>query len=82
VSSATTAIVGAAIGASTELGKWSFLILPLPLLLLSTLGLFGRHGRILPNGEKEDRPIKNHKWVYRLGGIVVMFFTLKLAGVV
>jgi hypothetical protein len=82
VSSATTAIVGSVIGATAELGKWSFLILPLPLLLLSTLGLFGRHGRTLANGEKEDRPVKGNKWVYRIGGVVVLFLTLKLAGVI
>jgi hypothetical protein len=82
VASATTAAVGSVIGATPELGKWSFLILPLPLLLLSILGLFGRHGRTLPNGEKEDRPVKNHKWIYRIGGIVVMILTLKLAGII
>jgi hypothetical protein len=54
----------------------------MPLLLISVLGHFGRHGKTLANGKKEDRPIKNHKWVYRLGGVVVMLFTLKLAGVV
>jgi hypothetical protein len=82
VSSATTAVVGAVIGASPEVAKWSFLVLPMPLLLISILGLFGRHGRVTASGQKEDRPVKNFKWVYRIGGIVVMGFTLKLAGVI
>jgi hypothetical protein len=55
-------------------------LLPIPLLLLSILGLFGRHGQ----SPDDDRPIKTHKWryVYRIGGIVMLFITLRLAGII
>jgi hypothetical protein len=49
-------------------------------LLLSILGLFGRHGK----NPDDDRPIKTYKWryVYRLGGIIMLVVTLRLAGVI
>jgi hypothetical protein len=78
VSSATTAIVGAIVGASPELGAWSFMIMPLPLLVLSLLGMFGRYG----NTEDDEKPIKNYKWIYRIGGLIMLVITLKLAGVI
>jgi hypothetical protein len=78
ISSATTATVGAVLGQDPALAQWSFVILPLPLLAINALGWFGRHGET-PDA---DRPIKNYKWIYRIGGIVVLFFTLKLAGVI
>jgi hypothetical protein len=79
IASGTTAIVGAALGSSPELAQWSFVLLPIPLLVLSILGLFGRHGE----DPDDDRPIKAHKWrwVYRIGGIVMLFVTLRLAGI-
>jgi hypothetical protein len=80
IASGTTAIVGGILGASPELAQWSFVLLPIPLLLLSILGLFGRHGK----NPDDDRPIKTHKWryVYRLGGIIMLVVTLRLAGVI
>jgi hypothetical protein len=80
IASTTTAIVGGVLGANPELAQWSFVLLPIPLLLLSILGLFGRHGQ----SPDDDRPIKTHKWryVYRLGGIVMLFITLRLAGII
>jgi hypothetical protein len=80
IASTTTAIVGGVLGANPELAQWSFVLLPIPLLLLSILGLFGRHGQ----SPDDDRPIKTHKWryVYRIGGIVMLFITLRLAGII
>jgi hypothetical protein len=79
IASTTTAIVGGVLGASPELAQWSFVLLPIPLLLLSILGLFGRQGET----PDTDRPLKTHKWrwVYRIGGIVMLFVTLRLAGI-
>ena len=79
IASSTTALVGGVLGASPELAQWSFVLLPIPLLLLSILGLFGRQGET-PDA---DRPLKTHKWrwVYRIGGIVMLFVTLRLAGI-
>jgi hypothetical protein len=48
------------------------------LLVLSLLGMFGRHGA----SPDEDRPVKNYKWLYRVGGVFILIVTLKLAGVI
>ncbi|MEY4320746.1 MAG: hypothetical protein RLZZ471_687, partial [Actinomycetota bacterium] len=78
VATLTTSLVGAWLGATPELAQWSFVILPMPLLAISTLGLFGRHG-----GERyDDKPVKQSVWVYRIGGVVMLIVTLKLAGVI
>jgi hypothetical protein len=82
VASATAATVGAVMGENPELGKWSFLILPIPMLALTVLGWFGRHGEIDADGNEEERPGKRNKWIYRIGGIVVMILTLRLAGII
>jgi hypothetical protein len=78
VASATTATIGAWLGSSPELAQWSFVILPMPLLALSLLGNFGRHGK----NPDDERPVTNYKWLYRIGGLVMLVITLKLAGVI
>ena len=82
VASATSATVGAVLGDNPALGQWSFVILPIPMLALTVLGWFGRHGVVDSDGNEEERPGKRNKWIYRIGGIVVMILTLKLAGVI
>lgn len=79
IASTTTALVGAVLGATPELAQWSFVLLPIPLLILSVLGLFGRHG----TNPEDPRPIKTERWtlVYRIGGIVMLLITLRLAGI-
>jgi hypothetical protein len=78
VATLTTSLVGAWLGATPQLAQWSFVILPLPLLALSILGLLGRHG-----GDADaDRPVKSRPWIYRIGGVVMLIITLKLAGVI
>jgi hypothetical protein len=52
------------------------------MLALTALGWFGRHGSIDADGNEEERPGKRNKWIYRIGGVVVMVLTLKLAGVI
>jgi hypothetical protein len=78
VAQATSALVGVIFGKSPELALWSFALLPIPLLILSVLGMFGREGE-----DGEIRFVKREKfvWVYRLGGVVMLVLTLKLAGV-
>jgi hypothetical protein len=78
LASFTTALVTNLIGVSEELMQWSFVLLPLPMLVYSLLGMFARHGVT----EDEDRPVKRFKWVYRLGGAVMMYFTLQLVGII
>jgi hypothetical protein len=79
IASTTTALVGAWLGATPDLAQWSFVLLPIPLLILSILGLFGRHGE----NPDDPRPIKTERWklVYRIGGVVMLIITLRLAGI-
>jgi hypothetical protein len=79
VAQATSVAVGMIFGDSPDIALWSFALLPIPLLLLSILGMFGREGE-----EGEIRFVKREKyvWLYRLGGIVMLVLTLKLAGVI
>jgi hypothetical protein len=79
VAQATSLFINWQFGASTELALWTFVLLPIPLLALGVLGMFGREGN-----EGEIRFIKreNLVWAYRLGGVVMLVLTLKLAGVI
>jgi hypothetical protein len=49
------------------------------MLILSILGLIGREG-----DEDEVRWIRQPRfvWVYRIGGIVMLLLTMKVAGVI
>jgi hypothetical protein len=78
VASGTSAVVAAIFGVVPTLAQWSFLIIPMPMLVLSILGLFGRHGA----NEDDEKPAKAHIWVYRLGGLVMFIITLKLTGII
>jgi hypothetical protein len=82
VASATTATVGAVLGSTPELAQWAFMILPMPLLVLSLLGMFGRHGKISRRGKEEERFSQKNDLVYRVGGVIMLVVTLKLAGVI
>jgi len=79
VASVTTNLVGAWFGATPDLALWSFGLLPIPMLALSVLHILGREG--LPG---EERWIKRPRlvWLYRIGGIVMLIVTMKLAGVI
>jgi hypothetical protein len=79
VASVTTQVIAGWFGSSPELALWSFALLPIPMLALGILHILGREG--LPD---EERFIKRPglKWVYRIGGIVMLIVTMKLAGVI
>jgi hypothetical protein len=79
VASLTTNLVGMIFGSSPELALWSFALLPIAMLALSILHILGRHG--LPD---EVRWIQRPGlvWLYRIGGIVMLIVTMKLAGVI
>lgn len=71
-------MVSAAIfGPSPELAQWSFVILPIPLAALSVAANFGRHD----GTGNTDKPVKENLWIYRIGGVIMLAVTLKLAGV-
>lgn len=77
VAATTTSIVSSITGANPELAQWNFVLLPMPLLVISLLGMFGREG-----SAGEEKPSKKNVWVYRLGGIVMFMFTLRLVGII
>ena len=78
VATLTTALMAELVGTIPALAAWSFAILPLPLLLLAVLGMFGRHGL---EGE-DEKPAQRNKWVYRIGGVIMLDVTLRLAGII
>ena len=66
-------------GTSPDLALWSFALLPIPMLFLAVFAMLGREGI-----KDEVRFIRRPKlkWVYRIGGIVMLLVTMNLAGVI
>jgi hypothetical protein len=79
VASVTTSIVSSWFDGTPDAALWSFALLPIPMLALSILGLIGREG-----DENEVRWIRQPRfvWVYRIGGIIMLVLTMKVAGVI
>jgi hypothetical protein len=79
VASITTSIVSSWFDGTPDAALWSFALLPIPMLALAILGLIGREGN-----EDEVRWIRQPRfvWVYRIGGIVMLLLTMKVAGVI
>jgi hypothetical protein len=71
--------VAAIFGESKELGLWSFALLPVPLLILGILNMIGREGN---DGEVRLMARPSMRWIYRIGGVVMLIVTMKLAGVI
>jgi hypothetical protein len=69
ISQATSNLVGTWFGSSPDLALWSFALLPIPLLALSLLNQLGREGE---EGEVRLLMRPSMRWVYRLGGIVML----------
>ena len=78
VASGTSALLATWLGATPAFAELSFVLLPLPLLVLSILSMFGREGAT----EDEERFGKRNRMVYRIGGIVMLLVTLKLTGII
>jgi hypothetical protein len=79
VASVTTQVIAGIFGASKDLALWSFALLPIPMLILSVLHILGREGK---PGEIRWIRRPGLTWVYRIGGIVMLLVTMKLAGVI
>jgi hypothetical protein len=75
----TSTFISGWLGKNPDYSQWSFMLMPIPMFLVGVVGLFGREGK-----DGEDRPLKKPRlrWVYRIGGIVVLALTMKLAGVI
>jgi hypothetical protein len=78
VASVTTSIVNSWFGSTPDLALWSFALLPIPMLGIAILAMIGREGN-----EGEIRWIRRpgFKWVYRIGGVLMLLATMELAGV-
>jgi hypothetical protein len=78
VSSFSAGVIGGWLEGNPEYPQYLFMLLPIPVFLIGLLGMFGREGK-----DGEDRPIMSPKlrWVYRIGGIVMLAWTMNLAGV-
>jgi hypothetical protein len=66
------------LGETPAYAEFSFVLIPLPLLVLSILSMFGREG-VTPD---EERPGKRNRWVYRVGGVAMLLVTLNLTGII
>jgi len=73
----TTSALTALSVSAAFLAKWAFVILPLPLVAFGILALFARHGE----DPWEVKPAKRNQFVYRVGGILVLALTMRLAGI-
>lgn len=78
VAATSATIVMALVGANPQFAAVNLMLLPLPLLALSVLGMFGRHGAT-PN---EVRFSARFPWLYRLGGVAILLLSLRLMGIV
>ena len=78
VSSFSAGVIGGWLEGNPEYPQYLFMLLPIPVFLIGLLGMFGREGK-----DGEDRPIMAPKlrWVYRIGGVVMLALTMNLAGV-
>ncbi len=79
VASYTSLLLSSWLGHRTDFSQWSFMLMPIPMFLVGLVGMFGREGR-----DDEDRPIKSSRWrhIYRVGGVVMLALTMKIAGVI
>jgi high-affinity K+ transport system ATPase subunit B len=74
VAASSAGIVMAIIGANPTFAAWNMILLPIPLLIIGVLGLFGRHGAT----EDEVRFSQRNPWIFRIGGVVIIFIAMKL----
>ncbi len=79
IASASLVVLQSLFGETPEFAKIAFVLLPIPGLLLSLLGIIGR----APN-EDDVRWYMRPKnlWVYRLGGVLVLLGTLRLTNII
>ena len=79
LATAAVALLTAMLGATASLAQMAFVLLPLPSLVMSILGLLGREPA---EGYVDVLKRPRFTWVYRIGGIFVLLLTLRLAGLV
>ena len=79
VASLTTQARAAGCGSAPDRVLWACARLPIAMLVLNILHIIGRHGL---DGEVCWIRRPGLVWLYRIGGIVMLLVTMKLAGVI
>lgn len=79
VASATLTVLMNALGTTPDLARLAFVLIPIPGFIMSILGMFGREPVA---GDVRWYQRENMVWVYRIGGIAVLLYTLRLTGIV
>lgn len=71
ISAVSGDLVNVLLGKSEMYGQLSFILIPLPVILISIIGLFAR-----PDEKLWQRA--NKRWIYVLGGVAVYLFTVQV----
>ena len=79
VAAASSTVIGGILGDTPDRAQWSFALMPIPMVAMSFISLFGRHGQ-----DGEEKPLKSpkYRYLYRVLGPIVLLATMKLAGVI
>ena len=78
VASQTLNIIMSILGVTPDLAKMAFVLIPIPGFIMSLLGMIGRQPA---DGDVRWYLRPNMVWVYRIGGIPVLLYTLHLTGI-
>jgi hypothetical protein len=79
VASYSLAGLTALLGETPDLAKMAFVLLPIPSVILSVLGMLGREPA---EGDVRWYERDHLTWLYRIGGIAVFIYTLQLTGII
>ena len=79
VASASLSGLTAVFGETPDLAKIAFVLLPIPSVILSILGMFGREPA---EGDVRWYQRAQLTWLYRIGGIVMLVYTMRLTGII
>lgn len=79
VASATLNVLMHFLGATPDLAKMAFVLIPIPGFFMSLLGMVGREPA---EGDVRWYQRENMVWIYRIGGIAVLMYTLRLTGII
>ena len=65
-------------GANPDFAAWNMFFLPLPMLAIAVLGMFGRHGAT----EDEPRFVSRFPLLFRVGGVIIFVVALRAMAIV
>ncbi len=79
IASASLVVLQSLFGETPEFAKIAFVLLPIPGLIFSLLGILGRAPH---DGDVRWYMRPKNLWVYRLGGVLVLLGTLRLTDII